>query len=663
MKSSPWDQLRKDEELRGEILQDVVRCMPENLYFRQPDTQRTLTDILFIFCKLNPDVGYRQGMHELLAPILWVVEKDAVDVGQSSKAMGEDVVIKTVFDAEHIEHDTFAIFGQVMQSAKGFYEHTTTNGKENPMVARSRRIFGDMLSLVDEKLAQHLEQIDIVPQVFLIRWIRLLFGREFGFDEMLTLWDVIFAEDPSLEIVDHICLAMLLRIRWDLIDADYNVALTLLLKYPEPGGKVPAQTLALDGLYLRDHMDRHSGSYLVAKYTGKPLRQAGRPVTPPALQRNITTFSGQNTSRPGSNSGKLSPAFSPRATRNLEGVLQSTARNIYARGEKLGINKVVRNAVDEVQRKAQEIRDAQTPSAPPPTWHQRTSSGRFLADNTLLLRVQELEDRNRQLAKLLEGAVSELWDYQKAAAEATSNDDNGNGNDHLEGLSVAIAKVQFIQVYLGDPALPLPQEAQSVPPAVEQAENPMGPDPAALQYTPNAMLEERGSQRKLETSHEIAKPAEGVPAQSRAQVQDPEGSASSNEAVTVSAASATNSQPEIVVQSEKSPDSTSSSAVPSMPDSLASSSSPPGRPRLEQSSFSWMLGSEQASGRSTPKPISSLRSDHAQLRSALFGGPQDTSGSTGKDRQRRTSRETTSEPEEEQGFDLGTLRHSRGRMT
>lgn len=79
-----------------------------------------LLDVLFVFCKLNPDVGYRQGMHEIAAPILWVVHNDAIDVGEGSKAMGEDAVIKTIFDADHIEHDTFAIFGQVMQNAKTF---------------------------------------------------------------------------------------------------------------------------------------------------------------------------------------------------------------------------------------------------------------------------------------------------------------------------------------------------------------------------------------------------------------------------------------------------------------------------------------------------------------------------------------------------------------
>jgi TBC1 domain family protein 5 len=46
------------------------------------------------------------------------------------------------------------------------------------------------------------------------RWTRLLFGREFPYDDLLALWDRIFAEDPALDLVDMICVAMLLRIRW-----------------------------------------------------------------------------------------------------------------------------------------------------------------------------------------------------------------------------------------------------------------------------------------------------------------------------------------------------------------------------------------------------------------------------------------------------------------
>ena len=41
------------------------------------------------------------------------------------------------------------------------------------------------------------------------RWIRLLFGREFPFDDLLALWDILLSEDPGLELVDLVCVAML----------------------------------------------------------------------------------------------------------------------------------------------------------------------------------------------------------------------------------------------------------------------------------------------------------------------------------------------------------------------------------------------------------------------------------------------------------------------
>lgn len=89
-------------------------------FTREPENQRILSDILFTFCKLNPDIGYRQGMHEIAAYVLFVIQNDAVELDNSSKAFHQDSIIKAVFDSEHIEHDSFAVFGQVMQSAKTF---------------------------------------------------------------------------------------------------------------------------------------------------------------------------------------------------------------------------------------------------------------------------------------------------------------------------------------------------------------------------------------------------------------------------------------------------------------------------------------------------------------------------------------------------------------
>ena len=210
--------------MRAEIFQDVERCMPENSYFREPHTQSMLLDTLFIFCKLNRDIGYRQGMHEVLAPILWVISRDAIDpqsfANASQKEAKSDELILTCFDPHYIEHDAFTIFSIVMQTVKSFYETgstsqpaTLTTLTSSTIVERSRRIHEEYLRRIDPELAEHLTAIEVLPQIFLIRWIRLLFGREFPLEDVLTLWDVLFAEDPTLNLVDLICVGMLLRIR------------------------------------------------------------------------------------------------------------------------------------------------------------------------------------------------------------------------------------------------------------------------------------------------------------------------------------------------------------------------------------------------------------------------------------------------------------------
>ena len=196
--------------------------MPENLYFREPSTQNMLLVILFIYCKLNRDVGYRQGMHEVLAPVLWVVSRDAIDPESfSTNSTDQDDLMLEVLDHNYVEHDTFTLFGIIMQTVKSFYEmgsknEPTTSGLLNnsPIVKRSKRIHENYLHHADPELAEHLTAIEILPQIFLIRWVRLLFGREFPFDDVLALWDILFAEDPSLELVDLVSVSMLLRIRW-----------------------------------------------------------------------------------------------------------------------------------------------------------------------------------------------------------------------------------------------------------------------------------------------------------------------------------------------------------------------------------------------------------------------------------------------------------------
>jgi TBC1 domain family protein 5 len=143
--------------------------MPDNVYFRQPGTQDMMLDILFVWCKMHPSIGYRQGMHELLAPLLWVVERDAVKP-TSTKERSADPLLSEMHDAAYIEHDSHTLFSTIMETAQSFYAPADADSatKETPMLARSSRIFDNYLPKADPELAAHLVKLEIVPQIFLL---------------------------------------------------------------------------------------------------------------------------------------------------------------------------------------------------------------------------------------------------------------------------------------------------------------------------------------------------------------------------------------------------------------------------------------------------------------------------------------------------------------
>lgn len=155
----------------------MERCLQENYFFQEPTTKQRMLDILFIFVKLNPDLGYRQGMHELLAPVLWVVWQDAIEkeslAGDSVPTNQYDqVLLLQALDADYIEHDAFAIFCAIMQTAKLFYEHDEMRSgvdrqEVSSIIARSQHIHQDILGSVDPELSSHLQAIEILPQIYL----------------------------------------------------------------------------------------------------------------------------------------------------------------------------------------------------------------------------------------------------------------------------------------------------------------------------------------------------------------------------------------------------------------------------------------------------------------------------------------------------------------
>ncbi|KAJ8273875.1 hypothetical protein GJAV_G00106480 [Gymnothorax javanicus] len=277
---SLWNKFFQDKELRGMIRQDVLRTFPEMQYFQQEDVRAKLTDILFCYARENEQLLYKQGMHELLAPIVFVLHCDHQAFQHASETASPSEEMKTLLNPEYHEHDAYAMFSQLMETAEPWFssferevrlpgvspDQSRARGKEEIMtsipfarpqdagpsvaiVTKVNRIQDQLVKKHDIELHMHLNRLEIAPQIYGIRWVRLLFGREFPLQDLLVVWDALFADSITLDLVDYVFVAMLLYIRDALIASNFQTCLGLLMHYP-PIGDV--HSLLQKALFLRD---------------------------------------------------------------------------------------------------------------------------------------------------------------------------------------------------------------------------------------------------------------------------------------------------------------------------------------------------------------------------------------------------------------------------
>lgn len=325
---STWGRFFRNAELERLVDQDLSRLYPEHgSYFQTPGCQGLLRRILLLWCLKHPDCGYRQGMHELLAPLLYVLQVDLERLsevrklyedhftdrfdgllcqendltysfdfrkspdmmedeisshGNASKANSLDelepeiqsiVLLSDAYGAEgelgivlsekFMEHDAYCMFDALMKGANGsvamadFFASSPAPGSHTglpPVIEASMALY-HLLSLADSSLHSHLLDLGVEPQYFYLRWLRVLFGREFSLDKLLVIWDEIFASDnskvessadvnmdygfkilhsPRGAFISAIAVAMLLHLRSSLLATENpTTCLQRLLNFPE----------------------------------------------------------------------------------------------------------------------------------------------------------------------------------------------------------------------------------------------------------------------------------------------------------------------------------------------------------------------------------------------------------------------------------------------
>ncbi|XP_033099623.1 TBC1 domain family member 5-like isoform X2 [Anneissia japonica] len=268
-KDSVWNKYFEDTELRQLIKQDVMRTFPEIQFFQSEDVRSMMIDMLFCYAREHQSICYKQGMHELLAPMIFVLHCDhqAFIHAQEIESQLDDVT--EVLDPAYIEHDAYCMFTQLMETMEPSYRHGRDEfmsrakhkfdkplfkksdecATSTPIVLRLTRVQEVILKQQDFQLYQHLSRLEIKPQIYGIRWVRLLFGREVILQDLLVLWDAIFSDSATLDLVDYIFVAMLILVRELLITSDYAKCMTILMRFP-PVGDV--HFLINKALHLRD---------------------------------------------------------------------------------------------------------------------------------------------------------------------------------------------------------------------------------------------------------------------------------------------------------------------------------------------------------------------------------------------------------------------------
>jgi len=153
----------------------IYHSFPDLPYFREPQVQSDMANILFLHAATHVDIGYRQGMHELLAPIYLAIDYDSLDKWTTSV---QERDLLELCDRTWVAADAWALFGAVMDAVNPWYEWREPTNSQNksaedglqpyvaPVVTICNRIQNQYLSNVDPTLWRRMSELGIEPQLY-----------------------------------------------------------------------------------------------------------------------------------------------------------------------------------------------------------------------------------------------------------------------------------------------------------------------------------------------------------------------------------------------------------------------------------------------------------------------------------------------------------------
>ncbi|XP_069461352.1 TBC1 domain family member 17 isoform X2 [Ambystoma mexicanum] len=193
-KSVTEEQERRNSLLRGYrslIERDVSRTDRNNKFFEGSDNPGLvlLNDVLMTYCMYNFDLGYVQGLSDLLAPILYVTQNEV---------------------------DAFWCF-------TGFMALVHENFEESQEAMKRQLVqLNFLLRVLDPAFCDFLDSKESGNLCFVFRWLLIWFKREFSFTDVLQLWEVLWTGLPCPNFHLLVACGILDSERDALMNSDYG---------------------------------------------------------------------------------------------------------------------------------------------------------------------------------------------------------------------------------------------------------------------------------------------------------------------------------------------------------------------------------------------------------------------------------------------------------
>ncbi|CAD7701447.1 unnamed protein product [Ostreobium quekettii] len=194
----------KWRERKKRVDKDVCRTDRSHPFFKseRAGSLKVLRNVLLTYTMFNFDLGYCQGMSDLASPIVYVMCRDVKTKDQTRWA--------------EVEAEAFWCFAGLMEWLECNF-HTDQRGMHAQLVSLRK-----LLQLLDPQLYAFLERKDCLNFFFCFRWLLIHFKREFPFDEVLRLWEVLWSRHLSEHFHLYMCIAILMHHRRAIMDADFE---------------------------------------------------------------------------------------------------------------------------------------------------------------------------------------------------------------------------------------------------------------------------------------------------------------------------------------------------------------------------------------------------------------------------------------------------------